>query len=149
MSSDIPSGVSELHRSARQMKATDHRVALRFWEIRRVIFTLAISAPAYLGWEISIGLNSGIDDLPVPHFFDPYVFTQFVAAFVLANVAYSMCYVFEYFVEPTTFRDTTVSLMRAALLTLLLCCGAFTSFAVGGRIAHTSSLQLAVFPSQR
>ena len=124
----------------------DQRAAVRYWEVRRILFLLLVAPAAQFGWGMAISLNSELDGFPVPNVSDPYVYVQFAVAAVLANVGYSLGYVLEFFTAASIDARPSRKRLRSALFVALCLCGVYAAFGIGGRIAHTAALQMYAFP---
>jgi hypothetical protein len=69
------------------------RLAVRYWERRRIIYNLALAPPALLSYAITDGLNWVGDSHPF-HYFP--LFLLFSLSALGANICYSFAYALEF-----------------------------------------------------
>jgi hypothetical protein len=68
--------------------------AIRYWERRRIIYNVALIAPALYGYGLCAGISAGLGD--VPHLGTGAVVGLFLASALGANICYTFAYVLEF-----------------------------------------------------
>ena len=68
--------------------------AIRFWELRRIIWNLLLIPPSLFGYVFAAGVAVAVDDSP--QFGLPIVAVLFCFSAVGANICYSLAYVIEF-----------------------------------------------------
>jgi hypothetical protein len=71
--------------------------AIRYWEVRRIVWNLLLVPPALLSYLFDIEFAVGVDDHPA--FGWPIVLAHFCFAALGANVCYSFAYVIEFWIQ--------------------------------------------------
>ena len=67
--------------------------AIRYWEMRRIIYNLALGLPAYFSYGLMDTLN-WVGDPHETHY--SYILPLFMGSAVAANFCYSFCYALEF-----------------------------------------------------
>jgi hypothetical protein len=95
------------------------KLAVRYWEKRRLILNLLLLTQSWVGWSISNAFNAGIDDIPGARITDPGVLWQFVKIFTGLNIVFSMGYVAEFFSQSSSPRKYWPDPFRMLLMVSL------------------------------
>ena len=82
---------------------TPKTAAVRYWEIRRIVFIALIVFLGDFSWSMSNSFNSGIDDMPAAKYSDAGVAKSLIAVFLAANAIYSLGYVAEFLLSGWRF----------------------------------------------
>jgi hypothetical protein len=103
------------------------RLAVRYWERRRIVYNLAIALPAFISYGLTDVINYVGDSHPLNY---GYLCLLFGLSALGANICYSLVYALEFFLgsdEPTSrwirFGRTTVFVggVLFAMLLALFC----------------------------
>jgi hypothetical protein len=119
--------------------------AVRYWELRRIVFILLIIGAGDLGWGLSNSFNAGIDDLPVSRYSELGSWGGAIMSFIALNALFSMGYVAEYFFEG---RSRWPKSSRTLLFLGLTVFGCFHAIGIGGIMSDRLSLRKAIWPAE-
>ena len=96
--------------------ANYRKVAIRYWELRRIVWNIILIPPALFGFMMAAGVAAGIGD--PKQFGDPYVIGLFCFSAVGANICYSFAYVVEFWMAGRDAEDGYCSIGRHLLFAL-------------------------------
>ena len=119
------------------MEFADYRKeAIRYWERRRIIWTLILVPPSVVAYLFASGLALGIGSPGAPGAFGyPMVAALFCLAAFGANICYSFVYAIEFWMAGRDAEDDYRANGRRILFFLGCLLGIGLAFAGGQRIA--------------
>ena len=131
------------------MLTANQREAVHYWEVRRLILNALMVGSANLGWGFANSFNVGIDELPGARFSDPGMVSSFCWVFVLLNLAFSVGYAGEYFFQTEPKKKFWPRPARTILLCVISLLLLGLASKAGTRLAYYTSIEKAMYPSQK
>lgn len=115
-------------------------VAIRYWEMRRLVFNTLLVVPAAFGYIITAGISAGVGDLRYLETVD--VVIRFAVSCVAANLCYSFVYAFEFLLGSDNTMSWWRRYGRASVLVSGTLFAMFLALLGGHRIAVIEYLPL-------